>query len=417
MKCRFRFRRLDSVVAALLFGIAGTRAQGATGTAVVEFKHPQYTVQPNARAATMALVRSGSTNASVTVDFTTTDETAIAGEDYTAKSGPITFAAGQTEESVSVPVRSDAPRKAKKTVRLSLSNPTDGATLGARSTAQLLLPKVWPTAWLNFGLDKIEPLKETWFDIPIWQYIASLIYIFLAFYVSKLLDFLIRGRLRQWARKTPTQVDDLLLELLRGPIKVVAFVIFLHIGLRVFAWPDWLGNVISKTLHVIVAVSLTYMAFKGVDALSGYWKQRISGHEDKPFSDQLLPIIRNSLKVFIVVVAVLLTLQNMGLNVTSLIASLSIGGLAISLAAQDTLANLFGAVAVLTDKPFLIGDRIKLDAVEGTVESVGLRSTRVRTADGNLVSIPNKTVGNATITKLAGGDVPKPPVKPGATAA
>src|SRR5439155_2740243 len=111
------------------------------------------------------------------------------------------------------------------------------------------------------------------------------------------------------------------------------------------------------------------MALKFVDLLTGYWKQRIASHGDKAFQDQLLPIIRNSLKVFTVVVAVLLTLQNLGLNVTSLIASLSIGGLALSLAAQDTLSNLFGAVAVLTDKPFLIGDRIKVDQVEGVVES------------------------------------------------
>ena len=101
-----------------------------------------------------------------------------------------------------------------------------------------------------------------------------------------------------------------------------------------------------------------------------------------------------------VVVAALLTLQNLGLNITSLIASLSIGGLALSLAAQDTLSNLFGAVAVLTDKPCKVGDSIRVDNVEGTVEAIGLRSTRVRNLDGHLVSIPNKTMGNATITNI-----------------
>jgi MscS family membrane protein len=102
------------------------------------------------------------------------------------------------------------------------------------------------------------------------------------------------------------------------------------------------------------------------------------------------------------VVAVLVTLSNIGVNITAAIASLSIGGLAIGLAAQDTLANLFGAVAVFMDKPFRIGDRIKLDIVDGTVEAIGMRSTRVRTLDGFLASIPNKTVGNATIINIAG---------------
>ena len=113
----------------------------------------------------------------------------------------------------------------EKVVRLMLSNPTNGAVLGPRSKAELIIPNGSGTAWLNFGLDQVEILQTTLFEIPLWQYLASLIYIFLAFYVSKLLDFLIRGRLRQWARKTSTGLDDLLLELLRGPIKVIVFVI------------------------------------------------------------------------------------------------------------------------------------------------------------------------------------------------
>jgi len=97
----------------------------------------------------------------------------------------------------------------------------------------------------------------------------------------------------------------------------------------------------------------------------------------------------------------LVTLDNLGVNITAAVASLSIGGLAVGLAAQDTLANLFGAIAVFLDKPFRIGDRVQLDNVDGNVESIGMRSTRVRNLDGHLVTIPNKTVGNATIVNVA----------------
>src|SRR6185436_18500427 len=107
-----------------------------------------------------------------------------------------------------------------------------------------------------------------------------------------------------------------------------------------------------------------------------------------------------TLKVFIVVIAVLVTSQNLGLNITGVLASLSIGGLALGLAAQDTVANLFGAVAVFADKPFQIGDTIKLEGIEGTVETIGLRSTRIRNPDGHLITVPNKTMGNATITNI-----------------
>jgi len=152
---------------------------------------------------------------------------------------------------------------------------------------------------------------------------------------------------------------------------------------------------------VVVAISLTYMVLKLVDLLMNFWRLRTQGHENQDFNHQLFPIIRKSLKVFIIVVAALVTLDNLGINITAAIASLSIGGLAVGLAAQDTLANLFGAIAIFLDKPFKIGDRIQMDAVDGPVESIGLRSTRVRNLDGHLVTIPNKTMGNATITNIA----------------
>jgi MscS family membrane protein len=107
-----------------------------------------------------------------------------------------------------------------------------------------------------------------------------------------------------------------------------------------------------------------------------------------------------TIKGFIVVVAVLVTSQNLGLNITAMIASLSIGGLALGLAAQDTVANLFGAVAVYLDKPFKVGDWVRIDSISGSVESIGLRSTRLRNPDGHLITVPNKTMGNATITNV-----------------
>ena len=256
-------------------------------------------------------------------------------------------------------------------------------------------------ALLTFGLDRIPVLNRyKIFEIPLWQYIASLIYIFLAFYVSKLLDFLTRVWLKRWTEKTATKFDDLLLDVLKGPIKIIVFVIFLRIGLEVFSWPAAVQTILSKGFTIIVAWTLTYMTLKFIDLVMGYWRQRTKPDTDRTFDEQLFPIIRKSLKVFICVVAVLVTLDNIGVNITAAIASLSIGGLAIGLAAQDTLANLFGAVAVFVDKPFRIGDQIQLADVDGTVESIGMRSTRVRNQEGYLVTVPNKTMGNATITNI-----------------
>ncbi len=255
--------------------------------------------------------------------------------------------------------------------------------------------------------DWIKDLAQHWpflryhfWGNELWKYIFSLLYIFLAFYVSKFLDYLTRVWLKKWAAKTESKLDDLLLNLLNGPVKIISFVIFLRIGLDVFDWPPEVQNALSKGFTVIVAITITYAAMKLVDLLMGYWHLRAAADADREFREHLFPIIRKALKAFVVVVAVLVTLDNIEVKITAVLASLSIGGLAVGLAAQDTLANLFGAVAILLDKPFRIGDRITLDHVDGTVETIGLRSTRVRNLDGHLVTIPNKTMGNATLTNI-----------------
>ena len=238
------------------------------------------------------------------------------------------------------------------------------------------------------------------FDQPLWKYLSSLIYIVLAFYIAKLLDFIINGWLKRWAAKTETKYDDLVLELLRGPVKVVAFVIFLHIGLGVFDWPMRMQIWLSRGLLVVVASSVTYVALKIVDLALGLWREKVTSPEDKLFNDHLFPLIRKVIKVALIIAAVLITAENLEIKLNSVLAGLSVGGLALGLAAQDTVANLFGAVAIFLDKPFHIGDRVRLENVEGTVETIGLRSTRVRSLDGHHVTIPNKTMGNTIITNV-----------------
>jgi MscS family membrane protein len=255
--------------------------------------------------------------------------------------------------------------------------------------------------WLTFGLDRISWLRGEVLGNPLWQYIASLLYIVLAFYAAKLLDSFIQKQLLRWASRTKTRLSQLVPELLRGPVKIVTFVVLLQLGLGLFPWPEWEANIVATCLKLIVAGSLTYVGIKFVDLLMGVWQQRVESSQDGMLDMHLFPIIRKTFKIFVVVVAVLVTSQNLGMNVTGLLASLSIGGLAVGLAAQDTLSNLFGAVAIFADKPFRVGDRIQLDSIDGTVEAIGLRSTRVRNQDGFLVSIPNKNMANANIVNVS----------------
>jgi MscS family membrane protein len=239
------------------------------------------------------------------------------------------------------------------------------------------------------------------FGEPLWKYLAFLAYIALAFLSAYLVNRLVAGRLKAWATRTVTRYDDIFVEVVQGPVKVITFVIVLNFGLQVFAWPAVVQNYLSKGLRVVVAWSLTFMVIKAMDVLLVFWRQRAAAEKDVFFNQQLFPLVRRVGKYFIILLAALLTAQNLGIEITSLLAGLSIGGLAVGLAAQDTLANLFGAVALFMDKPCAVGDRIKVEGFDGVVEEIGLRSTRLRNLDGHLVTIPNKAMANASITNIS----------------
>lgn len=255
--------------------------------------------------------------------------------------------------------------------------------------------------WLTFGLDRIVWLQGDFMANPVWQYLAALIYVVLALYAAKLTNYLVQVKLRKMVRETEAETDDRLLDLAHGPVKVVVFVVLLHVGLRFFVWPEWAKTFISDGLKIVVAGSLTYLLLKMVDLGMQIWQRRISASGEVVLDMHLFPVIRKTAKVFVIVVAILVTSQNLGMNVTGLLASLSIGGLAVGLAAQDTLSNLFGAVALFVDKPFRVGDCIQFEKIDGTVEGIGLRSTRIRNQDGHLVVVPNRTMANASLTNVS----------------
>jgi MscS family membrane protein len=274
------------------------------------------------------------------------------------------------------------------------------AAVAAGKPAKVLLP-VPDSSVLTFGLDRVDFLRETpVLGQPLWKYVASLLFIVLAFYIAKLLDFIVNVWLKRVVAKTKTKLDGLLLNLLHGPVKVVTFVIFLQIGLGFFEWPLRAQLFLSRGFIIVVACSVTYLAFKVLDLLLGLWREKFVSPQDKIFADMLFPLLRKVAKGLILLAAVLVTAENVSAGIMSLLAGLSVGGLALGLAAQDTMANLFGTVAIFLDKPFHLGDRIKIEGADGVVESISLRSTCIRNPDGYKVTIPNKLMGNAIITNI-----------------
>jgi MscS family membrane protein len=258
-----------------------------------------------------------------------------------------------------------------------------------------------PHAGLSFGLDRMPELRVELFGIPIWQYIATLIYILLAFIGAKIFDYLVAVQLKRLAARSKNNIDDALISILHGPVKILTLVFFFYFGFDLFNWPLWVTHWIKRGLVLLIAFSVTYMAIKLVDLFAVYWRNRPSFKTNKNFNDLLVPLITKTVKFFIIAMALLVTLDHLHFEIRTLLAGVSISGLALGLAAQDTVGNLFGAAAVFMDKPFNVGDWIKFNDVSGIVEEMGLRSTRLRNLDGHVITVPNKTMGNATITNIS----------------
>ncbi|RLG38368.1 MAG: mechanosensitive ion channel family protein, partial [Thermoproteota archaeon] len=201
------------------------------------------------------------------------------------------------------------------------------------------------------------------------------------------------------ARKTRTELDNLLIEALRKPLEIGIIAISIGIATTVLGLPREpvdLPRIAGAILTFGVTVLAAWTLFRLIDALSKFLLEGAKKTESK-IDDTLIPLFRKAAKIFVAVMAFVVAVQNLGYSISGLLAGLGIGGLAIALAARDTLANVFGSITILIDKPFKVGDWVSGPGFEGVVEEIGFRSTRIRTFHKTLISIPNNTLVNMTI--------------------
>ena len=145
-----------------------------------------------------------------------------------------------------------------------------------------------------------------------------------------------------------------------NPLKLILATFTFWVGVNIFDLPEKTELVIQNLFLALLAITVCYVLLKIIDAVVSFLKPKVAQTESK-LDDHLLPILNTTLKSFVVLVAILLVIQNMGYNITSLLAGLGLGGLAVALAAQDTLSNVFGAIAIFVDQPFRVGEQVQLE--------------------------------------------------------
>ena len=242
----------------------------------------------------------------------------------------------------------------------------------------------------------IDVMNYTVLNLPLYKFVIAFVVFFLFLFARKLFTLTIVKTAKVFVGKTKTDIDDKILDSLVKPLDFLFIIFGIHIS------------------SIILTIDSYMILFtKGMMIFSLFWflynlilafEKDILKLFNKRVSQEIGLFLTKSLKVFVIALGIVAVLQNFGINVSAFIASLGLGGLAFALAAKDTAANLFGGFAILTDNIFKIGDWIKVGSVEGVVEDIGMRTTKIRAFDKRLIVMPNATIANSAVDNFSRRD-------------
>jgi MscS family membrane protein len=246
-------------------------------------------------------------------------------------------------------------------------------------------------------------LDQTFLGISLGRFAAAFGVLIAAMVIKRILGHLFATVLLPIAQKTRTRYDDLFLDGLRRPAEFLVLLGGLFVILQILQLPSEpvdIDRFAHALLKVLITFDIAWVLFNLVTLLDSYLERWVS-HTESTLDDHMLPFLRKSLRAFIVFMAILMVIQNLGYSISGLLASLGIGGLAVALAAKDTLSNIFGSLMIILDRPFHIGDWIKAGDMEGTVEEVGFRSTKIRTFAKTLITVPNNKIADMPLDNFS----------------
>lgn len=235
--------------------------------------------------------------------------------------------------------------------------------------------------------------------VYLWQMLYGVILVLAAFGIGTLGRFLLRTQVLRLVKRLSLKLDEREYARTNAPIIWIAIAGVLLWGLTDLQLGIAFSAFAHRVLGVVMALSVLLLTSRAVDVIARMAQGWAATTENR-LDDQLIPLLRQAVQVLVLVIGTLYLADAFGIDVWKLAAGVGIGGLAFALAAQDTVANFFGSVNIFVDRPFQIGDWVIVGSVEGVVEEVGFRSTRVRTFYNSVVTIPNSQITNANVDNM-----------------
>ncbi|NIM90754.1 MAG: mechanosensitive ion channel [Candidatus Aminicenantes bacterium] len=233
-------------------------------------------------------------------------------------------------------------------------------------------------------------------------YLKFLFILIVTLIIAYLLKFIFRKVLKPLTKKTETKIDDLIIKSTSSIVFYIVLVLGIKYGLQYFELTTTIYNNLLNTLLVII-VSL--LLIRIVNNFFKHWAEEWR-HKTKTTTDErIIPLLQKIVKAVIIILAVVFIFSAWNINISPLLATAGIAGLAIGLAVKDSLANILGGLQLVLDKTFKVGDKVELESGEmGVILDIGLRSTKLKTYDNEIIHIPNGALANAKIKNFTQPD-------------
>ncbi|MBA3870942.1 MAG: mechanosensitive ion channel [Anaerolineae bacterium] len=248
----------------------------------------------------------------------------------------------------------------------------------------------------------MDEITSVWNRVPpdlrdnLTRIVLAIVVLALFWLLRRLLAALFVRPLHAFAKRTQSGWDDVVLDIVTTPTRLVIIAVGLLIGAEIMNVDVTTSVFVVHLARVFIIIAVLLAAYQIVDALAPT-SNRLFRLTGMTINERLLPFMRTAIKLILIAVALVIIIQEWGYDVSGLVAGLGLGGLAFSLAAKDTVENLFGFTTIVSDQPFMVGEFIKSNDIEGTVEHVGIRSTRIRQPDQSYVIVPNSKLASSPI--------------------
>ncbi len=234
-------------------------------------------------------------------------------------------------------------------------------------------------------------------------YLKFLFILVVSVLVALLVKFIMRQVLKPLAKKTKTKIDDLVIKSISSIIFYIVIVLGFKIGIQHFQFETSIYSNIVNSLFVLI---IMVMILRIIANFSTHWLKEWASKTESTADDRLIPLVAKILKVVTIILGIFFIFDTWNINLSPLLATVGVAGIAIGFAVRDSLANILGGIQLVLDKTFKVGDKVELESGEmGVILDIGIRSTKLKTYDSEVIYIPNGSLANTKIKNFTVPDL------------